>query len=562
MPKTIKYTGTQIRWPELSVTGKQSIWNPGQQEERADAEAALLLGTGKFEAVATVAITATPDQAAAFPGLVSGAGIGRGLRTVILGDSLAAYNSAGVGISTIVLAAGVITVVTASAHQMRDGQKANVSGTSNATFHARNFPITYISSTSFSYPAPAGATGVATGGGVLCQNQLSSCGDFVHTNARLGSRMRFVANLGIGGERADQIRARLDEAFALSPDVLWFNAGTNDVIQDRDYALTIADIEYCAAEAVRRNILFVIKTLPPFASGGAYYTAARNANLLNLNTWHRNLATRYRNVYVLDLYRALIQPTDASGFGATAYFQAADSVHYNPRGAARAGALGAALLADVLPAIDNRATSITDNYGSNAANRDLHDRAPWTATGGTVSAPATGVAPTGWICEASAGWTTPPAYSCPARADGLGYNISATGTPGAANNTLTIRTDSTAQNARLPSFVGKKYRWICEVTVTNAVAAGLRTLEVYAAAAVGAASGQIATALSGLSQAGLLALDSDTATTLTFPTAEFEIPSGAVTNCSFTVRGTMDAASASAITIAAGSVRMQPMDDQ
>ncbi|MBT9493866.1 MAG: SGNH/GDSL hydrolase family protein [Paucibacter sp.] len=504
----------------------------------------------------------TPEQAAAFPGLVSGAGIGRGLRTVILGDSLAAYNNTGISISSITLANGVITVGTSSAHQIRDGQRANVSGTSNATFHIRNTQITYISSTSFSYAAPAGASGTATGGGVLCQNQLNSCGDFVHTNARLGARMRFVANLGIGGARSDEIRSRLDEAFALSPDVLWFNAGTNDVLQDRSFDLAIADIEYCVSEAVRRGILVVIKTLPPFASGGAFYTAARNTAINNLNTWITNLGTRYRNVYVLEVHRALVQPLDSNGYGATAYFQAADSVHYNPRGAARIGALGATLLANVLPAIDNRVTSITDNYGSNAANKDLHDRAPWTATGGTVSAPATGVAPTGWICEASAGWTTPPAYSCPARADGLGYNISATGTPGAANNTLTIRTDSTVQNARLPSFVGKKYRWICEVTVTNAVAAGLRMLEVYAAASVGSASGQIATAFAGLSQAGLLALDSDAATTLTFPTAEFEIPSGAVANCSFTVRGTMDAASASAITIAAGSVRMQPMDDQ
>ena len=48
MAITIKYTGTQIRWPELSITGKQSVWNPGQIESREDAEAALLLATGVF----------------------------------------------------------------------------------------------------------------------------------------------------------------------------------------------------------------------------------------------------------------------------------------------------------------------------------------------------------------------------------------------------------------------------------------------------------------------------------------------------------------------------------
>lgn len=50
MAITIKYTGTQTRWPELAVTGKQSVWNPGQIESRDDAEARLLLSTGVFTA--------------------------------------------------------------------------------------------------------------------------------------------------------------------------------------------------------------------------------------------------------------------------------------------------------------------------------------------------------------------------------------------------------------------------------------------------------------------------------------------------------------------------------
>lgn len=48
MPKTIKYSGSQVRWPELAYTGKQSVWRPGQQELRSDSEAALLLATGQF----------------------------------------------------------------------------------------------------------------------------------------------------------------------------------------------------------------------------------------------------------------------------------------------------------------------------------------------------------------------------------------------------------------------------------------------------------------------------------------------------------------------------------
>ena len=48
MPKTVKYIGTARNWPELAITGKQSVWYPGQCEQRSDVEAGQLLATGLF----------------------------------------------------------------------------------------------------------------------------------------------------------------------------------------------------------------------------------------------------------------------------------------------------------------------------------------------------------------------------------------------------------------------------------------------------------------------------------------------------------------------------------
>lgn len=73
MAKTIKYTGTQRRWPELATTGKQSTWFPGQQEERSDTEAAQLLATGLFFDVDS--INQTPAESALLSALVSQDGI-------------------------------------------------------------------------------------------------------------------------------------------------------------------------------------------------------------------------------------------------------------------------------------------------------------------------------------------------------------------------------------------------------------------------------------------------------------------------------------------------------
>ena len=72
MSKFVKYIGTQTRWPELAVTGKQSTWSPGWTDERSDSEAAQLLATGLFFDVDS--INQTPAESAALSGLVSGAG--------------------------------------------------------------------------------------------------------------------------------------------------------------------------------------------------------------------------------------------------------------------------------------------------------------------------------------------------------------------------------------------------------------------------------------------------------------------------------------------------------
>ena len=61
MELIIKYIGTADNYAELPITGKQSVWQVGQQEERPDNEAAKLLATGLFSSPA-VAVTAQTNH--------------------------------------------------------------------------------------------------------------------------------------------------------------------------------------------------------------------------------------------------------------------------------------------------------------------------------------------------------------------------------------------------------------------------------------------------------------------------------------------------------------------
>lgn len=72
MTQTIKYIGAQQRWSELPYTGAQSVWAPGQIEERGDVDAAALMASGLF-----IKIQGDLDnvELTAFRALVSGDGM-------------------------------------------------------------------------------------------------------------------------------------------------------------------------------------------------------------------------------------------------------------------------------------------------------------------------------------------------------------------------------------------------------------------------------------------------------------------------------------------------------
>lgn len=88
----IKYTGTQQRWPELAITGKQSVWMPGQIEERDDVEAGKLLATGLFK-TEPVALTATTSAQGIIGSALAKIGYGSVplVRVATFGDSTANF---------------------------------------------------------------------------------------------------------------------------------------------------------------------------------------------------------------------------------------------------------------------------------------------------------------------------------------------------------------------------------------------------------------------------------------------------------------------------------------
>jgi lysophospholipase L1-like esterase len=88
---------------------------------------------------------------------------------------------------------------------------------------------------------------------------------YLYWAARANPGMRF-RNHGVGGERTDEIRARLESA-APGADVIVVQGGINDVVQGRSIALAAADLEAMVRRAKELAPVVLLPNVLPWNNG-------------------------------------------------------------------------------------------------------------------------------------------------------------------------------------------------------------------------------------------------------------------------------------------------------
>lgn len=88
---------------------------------------------------------------------------------------------------------------------------------------------------------------------------------YLYWAARANPGMRF-RNHGVGGERTDEIRARLEEAVE-GADVVVVQGGINDIVQGRSLELAAADLEAMVRRAKERAPLVLLANVLPWNNG-------------------------------------------------------------------------------------------------------------------------------------------------------------------------------------------------------------------------------------------------------------------------------------------------------
>jgi hypothetical protein len=246
----------------------------------------------------------------------------------------------------------------------------------------------------------------------------------VYVNSRM--RPGVGCNQGVGGDRMDQMLARIDQTIAQAPSLVVFNGGTNDIAANHTLGTMQTNHQSIVDALIAAGVTQRVRwTIPKSTS----ITGAAETLRQNFNTW---LATR-TDITLVDLESAY-DPTTADSY---------DGVHPTWIGARKIAAAEAAIVGPLLAA----GTTLYADASDATAQGNLEADWNFAGTTGTVGGSSL---PTGQVAT---GWTVTNNTSCAVACskttiDGFGAQvIDITGTASAQN---TVRLTNTISLS--PSF--------------------------------------------------------------------------------------------------------------
>jgi len=314
-------------------------------------------------------------------------------------------------------------------------------------------------------------TGTATGTRSL-YNATLNCWWYAGL-ARAGFSDAKVLNMGIGGDTASDMLARVAQVVAESPDAVFLHCGTNDIAQTAE---TASLIDYLVA---RVPLVVIVPVLPRGKNGAASAMTATDAKK-QAAFWRytKNYALGKNNCVIYDAWSTVVDPSVASGTGlVNAACFSTDFLHLSLYGsvAAIAPDFYTKVVSQLFQNMNQFTTSGGDIYDAtyNPLGNLLGTAGAFIGTAGSIGTNTGGNAPSGSLAT---GWTdidsvlgghfVDVTYSQPARSDG--YNgvvqrvVLATATGGAAGRRIRLSPNLTSTLA-----AGTKARARIAIRLTN-----------------------------------------------------------------------------------------------
>ena len=414
--------------------------------------------------------------------------------------------------------------------------------------------VTRVDANTFTYPAP-GVDGAATGSQFGADLQkLSQRGYLSWARQASGNRIA-VAYAGVqGGATAATIGAKfVAPAIASGAKNAIVMAGVNNAAGSQTAAQIAAEIissllDPLAAAGMRVIVMAVL----PFSSAHPSFVTA-TPKIPVINEALRRYCMGKASMIWVDAWSALVDPVAATPGNTLSGVMDSSNLHTSPRGAALVGArLGAAIAAQPIPSVDLCLRGNIDAVGNNATSNNLLDVGLMQGTGGTVSAPVTGSAPTGWTI-ATTGTITSAVASLQARSDGVGQDLQVVVQPGGSAQIL-----CNTQSGQLLGRVvgGAWYQIALEVSASGVSASNCSNVTAWLGLNIDGSAYTL----------GLInGFASDTPNTADIPantlflSLPFWIPAGTITAPLLYVSARFSATAASALTLKAGCAALRKL---
>jgi lysophospholipase L1-like esterase len=237
-----------------------------------------------------------------------------------------------------------------------------------------------------------------------------------------GNRMRHLNNAGISGDTYAKLISRLDQdVWAYNPDYVTVLEGTNS-ISVSGLATANQDAQTLVMKLLERGVIVILCTCPPRNAVTSGTVLQRNQDHEAHNDVLRNLALKYPNIWLVDIWAAMVDPTSATMSAKTNYL-GSDNLHPAAKGARAMGQAWANVVNARVP--DNTIFYPTTNYNNrpnNAAARNMMPNPLAQGSSGTAVGSITnsGIADN-WRAGLVSGTATVTA-STVARSDGFGNN--------------------------------------------------------------------------------------------------------------------------------------------
>lgn len=273
-----------------------------------------------------------------------------------------------------------------------------------------------------------------------------------------GLKLQVLHNGGLSGDTSIAglkasfvgLYSRLQQdVFQYNPDICTLLIGTNDILEytiDQNGANSVAaNIQLICNAILAQGIQVWLITTPPFATAYSGFTTAMEKMMIEIRRQTIVYASNTQNVYLIDTWQDLADPTSNTGAGLSNKFLP-DGIHQNGTGASLIGARILALATSLGIQKIELVNSQLDSYALNTLSTNAINNPLMQGSGGTAGTNTTGTIPASWHSGTSGGGSQAVVSSLVARtlaADGdtCGNNWINVFTAAAASDSMTINSN-------------------------------------------------------------------------------------------------------------------------